>query len=512
VVIKKLKSSQAKQDSLLKRFEQEAKILAQLQHPNIVEVYDYGFDGQEYYIVMEFIEGKSLEALRQEKKLPPSIVAIILSYVANALKYAHTAGVIHRDIKPSNILISSHGLVKLTDFGISRFTTRNLTLTQRDEFVGTPAYIAPEQIEGKELTSATDIFTLGIVLYHLLTGQLPFSGESNLEIIHKVLKGKYTPPLTINPQLPYKLVKITQACLRQDPSRRLRIEELTREFDEYFKEHELWNKEEELKNYLTRGYEEPATLTTAELPRGSRVRKIFFEIACLIILTALNFFFWSKNASLVTNQNETRKLIVLAREKNTSETLPETKGVKSQLPLPGIDRSRLNRSSLEGLKTPTETVQKPKDLPASCLVSIKSNYWAEVWINGERCGGTPLELKLPPGQYQLKLENKQHCYPLMKEFKIEEGEEVLELQLKLKLLPAYLRITLPQEAAIFVNDTLIKKHIAPGLYKVEFGKEGVKESPDGIYQLRVVYSDNQVVTQKIKLTPGLTTPVELKKR
>ncbi|HNB51800.1 MAG TPA: serine/threonine-protein kinase, partial [Anaerolineales bacterium] len=176
VALKLLAPTLANDDSFVERFRLEARSLARLDHPHIVKVYDADWDNNRLFLVMEYVDGGSLaELIKQEKNLRPALVIKLLQQTASGLDYAHQRGLIHRDIKPANILLDSQGNAKLTDFGLVKDS--NTTLTADGTRLGTPAYMAPEQIQGEEVTPALDVYALGVVAYEMLSGRTPFQGN-----------------------------------------------------------------------------------------------------------------------------------------------------------------------------------------------------------------------------------------------------------------------------------------------------------------------------------------------
>jgi predicted Ser/Thr protein kinase len=203
------------------RFLREAQAAGILNHPGIVTVYDAGVDEATglSYIAMEYVEGKSLrELLRQGYPFSYSEIARIGAALALALDYAHSKGVVHRDIKPANILLTDQGQVKITDFGVARLATSNLTTT--GQFIGTPNYMSPEQVTGSPVDGRSDLFSLGVVLYELLTGRRPFAGESLTEVSYKIVHEPAQPPSLLRPGLPPAFNPIVLKLLEKDPANR----------------------------------------------------------------------------------------------------------------------------------------------------------------------------------------------------------------------------------------------------------------------------------------------------
>lgn len=220
VALKELRSEYVHDKQISTRFEREATSLATLQHGNIVHVYDYLREVDSAYIVMEYVDGIDLfDVLADAPRVPADIAAIVASQVAAGLEYAHSRGIVHRDIKPSNILLSKRGEVKIMDFGIARDPGKS-ELTQIGLAVGTPAYMAPEQIRGDTIDFRTDIFALGICLYEMLAGEKPWPEEEGRSVTVKVLDEPYIPIDRVHKGVPPALVRIIERCLAKDPAER----------------------------------------------------------------------------------------------------------------------------------------------------------------------------------------------------------------------------------------------------------------------------------------------------
>jgi len=189
VALKVLGQQVAGEADLIERFKREAKSAASLNHPNITQIYFFGEEAGQFYFVMEFVDGESLSArIRREKKLEPEIAARILHQAASGLAIAHEAGIIHRDIKPGNIMIDRRGVVKIADFGIAHVHDADKKLTATGQFLGTPGYLSPEVCLGKPMDHRSDIFSLGIVYFEMLSGQTPFRSDSPLEMLRQVVE------------------------------------------------------------------------------------------------------------------------------------------------------------------------------------------------------------------------------------------------------------------------------------------------------------------------------------
>jgi len=201
------------------RFIKEARVVGQISHPAIVALHDMGIEESTStpYLVMEYIEGQPLERLLDKGSIPYPRACAWTAEVATALAVAHRKGIIHGDVKPANILINEEGRAKLTDFGMARLASRDST---DSPLLGTPAYWCPEQILGKPQDARSDIFSLGVVLYEMITGHRPFDCDSLQGICSRVLSSAPLPPSHTNPSLPTGLDELVVACLAKDPAQR----------------------------------------------------------------------------------------------------------------------------------------------------------------------------------------------------------------------------------------------------------------------------------------------------
>jgi len=207
--------------AFVERFRREAQAAANLSHPNIVPVFDWGEDGGTYFIVMEFIDGRALSSiLRSAGPMHPDRAAEIGADVAIALAYAHRHGVIHRDVKPGNVLITEDGIVKVTDFGIARAINTEESLTQTGAVMGTATYFSPEQAEGMGVDARSDIYSLGVVLFEMVTGRPPFMGDTPVAVASKHVRENPPTPREINPSVPPDLEAIILKCLAKSPEYR----------------------------------------------------------------------------------------------------------------------------------------------------------------------------------------------------------------------------------------------------------------------------------------------------
>ncbi|MBN1681247.1 MAG: serine/threonine protein kinase [Anaerolineae bacterium] len=215
--VKLLPFHMAANDTLRHRFQREAEMAARLTHPHILPLYTFGEQDGAPYIVMKFVDGGTLNALIEQGPLGLRMIARVLAQVASALDYAHEQGVIHRDLKPENILFDTQGQAYLADFGIARMREASSTLTGTGGFIGTAAYASPEQCRGEELTPVSDIYSLGVVLYEMLTSVKPYDGQNALAIMHQHMTEPIPNPLKYRADLPVTINDVMRKAMAKLP-------------------------------------------------------------------------------------------------------------------------------------------------------------------------------------------------------------------------------------------------------------------------------------------------------
>ncbi|TEU15287.1 MAG: serine/threonine-protein kinase [Anaerolineales bacterium] len=233
VAIKVLHPAFKEDPNFLARFQREARIVAKLEHPHIVPVYDFSEHKGMAYLVMRYVEGETLKAHLTGEPLPPERILEILKPVAEALAYAHEQGVLHRDIKPSNVMLTPEDSIFLTDFGLARMAQSGESTLSKDMMIGTPQYMSPEQAKGEKVDERTDIYSLGVVLFEMLTGRVPFSADTPYAVVHDHI---YTPlplPTTIKSDISPALERVLlKALAKEKDDRYQKVTELALAFED----------------------------------------------------------------------------------------------------------------------------------------------------------------------------------------------------------------------------------------------------------------------------------------
>ena len=216
VAVKVLPPELARSDQFRGRFQQEARIIANLEHKHILPVYDFGESEGIYYFVMRYLESGSLKDRIQKEPLSLEEINKIFTQLAEALDYAHQRGVIHRDVKPANALLDTHGDLYLTDFGIAKMLESSTSFTTTGQLTGTPAYMSPEQAQGEKLDQRTDVYSLGIMLFEMVTGRVPFDAETPWAVVIKQINAPLPLPSSIKPDIHPEFERVLLKALTKD--------------------------------------------------------------------------------------------------------------------------------------------------------------------------------------------------------------------------------------------------------------------------------------------------------
>ncbi len=422
VALKVLRNDRVVDHEFVQRFVAEARAIGRLSHPNIVTVFDVGEDHGTIYIAMEFLEGHSLDLLIDKTTFSPEKVVELGMQVAGALDYAHQQGIVHRDIKPGNIIISQQGQVKVTDFGIARIEGNSgHQMTQMGEILGTPIYMPPEQVAGQPVDGRSDIYSLGVVLYELATGQQPFKGNNLTTLFNAIGNETPTTPHQLKPQIPAALSKVIMQCLNKSPGKRFQNGQ---------------SLSQALRGCFTGGQ---APLTPIqpypEKRRTDRTRIYLITLlGTLFIIGVLVFFFVFDREGTIPRPSIHAVLNVKSSPAGADIFLNgDQKGktpYKVKLPY-GKYQVRLHLEGYEEWKTEIN-LEQPGEIPLegnlipfanklkvppidqkadtklSTLKVQSAPAGAKFYLNGKYKGKTPLNIKLPYGKYEVGLQHEKY--------------------------------------------------------------------------------------------------------
>lgn len=357
VAIKVLRGDLANDEKFIRRFQREAHNAALLSHPNIVEMYDVGEDNGTYYIVMEYVEGRTLKQLLKKRgALTVSEVIDIMLQLTDGINYAHDKYIIHRDLKPQNIMISDDGKIKITDFGIA-MALNSTQLTQTNSVMGSVHYLPPEQASGKGSTIKSDIYSMGIMLYELLTGKLPFKGDTAVEIALKHMKDPIPSVRKINPNISQALENIVLKSTAKNPKNRYDdVKEMYNDLkhalnDEKtdvkpyvykYPEHELDEKDTVLRE--VKDDEEESVAKQVVEKKKKSISGIIIAILCFVFLAGIGLVVF---------------MLLPAFQETKNETIPDV----SNLTIPNAEKALTNLEFVvedETIKEYSDTIEKGK--------------------------------------------------------------------------------------------------------------------------------------------------------
>ena len=431
VAVKILRGDLADDEKFVRRFQREAIAASSLSHPNIVEMYDVGEDNGKYYIVMEYVEGKTLKSLIKKRgALTLPEVIDIMQQLTSAISCAHDSNIIHRDIKPQNVLIKEDGIVKITDFGIAMALNSN-ELTQTNSVMGSVHYLPPEQANGKGATLKSDIYSLGIVMFELLTGKLPFRGENAVEIAIKQMKNQIPSVCSMNENIPQSVENIIlKACAKNPKNRYNTVKDMYADIETCLDEDRVdekryvypYSETEELENTkevkTIKEVEKQETTELDELEENEdkNQNKLLITlgiiIAAIILGIVLMFIIFMKKPKV--------KEITVPDVSNLNVAQAEAKLKDLGFTISEEQEEQASDTVEEGyvIKTnPQSGVKRKKGTPITLVVSIGENT---------------IELENYVGQNYYEIKGKLEAYGIIvnEETKdIEKGEEVKENQI-----------------------------------------------------------------------------------
>ena len=431
--------------SMRDRLEREAKVAASLTHENVVQVYDYsvGTEGDSY-IAMELVDGRTLrEVLTERQKLPWVVVALAAYELCRGLAYAHGKGVIHRDLKPDNVMVSRSGSLKIGDFGIAR-AIEHTQLTATGVPVGTPAYLSPEQVRGEKADARSDIFALGISLYELTTGKLPFDAETSTGIMYQIVEGKFTPPEKLGTaDIDAELAALINRCLAPKAAARPTATQIVEQLGRLLQQRQVLDPRHALSHYFVDGIIPLTELSQARRPRVKPATWAGAGLALVLVASAVTF-------GLVRGKSEPPQVpapvAAVAVPAGPAPSPPPAENTLQQGPLQitsakpappaAVDVPAPVKATPPETATPTlakHVAKAPAGSHATGTLHLTVlGGWADVRVDGEVVGRTPTErdFQLKAGSHMLELANP-HRAPYRKVVHIPPGgtlSEEVELQ------------------------------------------------------------------------------------
>ncbi|UCF65288.1 MAG: serine/threonine protein kinase [bacterium] len=520
VLLKVLNAQWRNETDLVERFRREAKISARLKHPNIVTIFDFGISNQAFYIAMEYVEGQMLSNfIRQHHPLPFSLVIYILREILQGLAYAHRKEVLHRDIKPDNILVGNDGNLKISDFGLATIAEFP-RLTNQDDVVGTPAYMSPEQARGLKLDHRSDLFSLGVTLYDVITGKSPFLDKNLALTINNILTRVPSSPVQYRKDIPAWLEQLTLQLVDKDISKR--PESVQTILDQYHDE--LKNVEHaDLKPFFTdlhaqSTYRFGKIPDIARKPELTKKRKFLFIGIPVFIIIAVAYFIIQflpdgnspeqhQSAILPVDTTETNDIKESgsfsfensARNDSASDQVkspknpPITKPPLLKLPEKS-DREAKSLASQEA-STPEKTTENMIIENTEGKLYIACHPWADVLIDGEYIETTPIlqPILLSTGIHKIELRNPTY-FTYQENIKIESGRTDT-LFVRLEPAMGYLNIQAIPWGKIHIDDQYLETTPLSEPLSILAGK----------HQIRITNPNFNDITDSIWIEPGKTT-------
>ncbi len=491
VLIKMLHPSVASDEEIRKRFAREAQVCAMLKHENIVDVYRYDPNPEQTLLVLEYVDGLSLgELLHIKGRIPYDVALSIMHLVLKGLTYAHSKEVVHRDIKPDNILISYTGQVKIADFGLA--TQPNIDkITQQGQLVGTPLYISPEQISGQPPDQRSDLYSLGVTFYEILTGQPPFRGENTSELLKNILSGRPPRPAFILSEIPPEIDQLVMRLLERNPNQRFasaaqtlfEVERIATQLNIKLSNStiaQFIGKDTELKLELPP--KKTSKISHIDLKRPVPIWSIVLVGIISILIFLFMIYFINPNSSPTTQlSNQLLKSLVISdKTKNlTNKNIEKTPVTSSEQIIPK-DTTTNNQpsiynkyvgpirilkevdSALTSVKPPSafeqdllkikETTNAPNEKNIPAKVTLSGKQWFDVIIDDTIHHHIEFKttIELEPGSHILVFTHLEFPQPVVKNVNLKPGEQV-DININLDEHFGQILITVKPWAEIFVD-------------------------------------------------------------
>ncbi len=491
VVIKKLHPHLAADKNFVERFEREAAILGQMSHPNIVNIIDYFIKDEDYYIVLEYIEGFSLsDLIAKQGALPLSVAVYILQEMLRGLSYAHSNKVLHRDIKPDNIMVEKKSaMIKLTDFGLATGESFK-DLTRPGGYIGTVAYLAPEIIKGEKPSIQSDIYSVGLTFCEMLTGINPMKGDSEYDVINKILYHKKI-DLDLPPTMPETVKDIFNKMIEFDKNKR------------YDNCKEILDDIEDLP-FATRdqfkAYIESPVVKSGSLPMAKvtiEKRRKWERTPVIVMLISLSVFIggfigWLWNNYTYKVKPEQNKIMIsdTLEHKNIiqeEDTIIDTVDI-------GIENKIIQKDSVIKKKTVTS-------LPDTGYLYIRVKPWAEVYIDNKYIDKTPMKgiLHLAEGKHIVSFKHP-HRKPYMDTIFIKK-QDTFKLYKELQIAYGFVKILIKPWAEVFIDGTSVGITPIGKPVKLSIGKHEIllKNPRYGIWKDEIEIKENDTLSLSVLL-------------
>ena len=495
VLVKYINPQYSRDEEIRARFLREARAIAKLSHPNVVQIYDLRADEEKLSLILEFVEGMSLRRLLKERgPFPPHVAVTMAAHIAAGLEEAHASGIIHRDLKPENVMVSGSAEVKITDFGLVTLRDQP-TLTQEGMLVGTPSYMAPEQVEGSELSPATDIFALGLILLEMLTGRRLFERSTLQATLQAVQNYKQLQAEDLGEAVPAGLLPVVAQMLERSPAKRFHQagevrEALVKTQPEGLLPRTL------LADFLSGKPIRRATIPSVARARAwSRPLRAVTTFVLLAAGAAVVFHF----ATLTRESEEIQGPPVGPFE---SESPFEKPATTSEEPIPVVNPPTPSRETPSGTplatdsrgRTDTGVSIPPVTVAADGYLSLSTRPWASVYVGDSMVGTTPMpgRLTLRAGRQRVLLLNPEIGIPVQREVEI-RPDATTELSVNLYDYVARIRIaSVKPWADVYVNGEFVLRTPSS---KIIF-------RPLGTYRITLRNPDFAEYTETVTLREG----------
>jgi len=404
-LLKVIKSQFASETNVMERLRREALAVAKISHPNVIHVYDFGEENGNVYVAMEYFPSKDFQrVLQEQKQLPLELCIAALKQSLEGLSAAHKQGIFHRDIKPANLLLGENDLVKITDFGLANLTGAT-GVTIEGSIIGTPRYMSPEQISGTKPSPQSEIFSLGVTFYEILTGISPFDAESYSAVFNKILNHNPPPVQDLRSQIPQRLSEIVQQMISKDPDARFpNCEAVLNELDQI-----PGNVQSSQRQNDTPPNFQPKP------PQKRRSISYIFALLMLVIIGGIiiyNLYYRPPEMTNITQPESPQEVVIPV------DTIPDT--TQSQDETTMLAQNKDSSVTEQNKSQPTNPITEKQQVIPGDTVSQKISTsaeampaklwvgvlpWAEVRVDGDSIGTTPLQtpIELPPGEHLVEL-------------------------------------------------------------------------------------------------------------